>query len=198
MPGAKGIPSARPVSPSPDVFQLASSKPPSSLGLHAAVSPHNYVGVSLGRVRAHMCMYVLYCVSWHIMKGRFSEREGLEQRRVCPLDLLWVASQHSSLCLVAANSDPLCVSLILSGLYYGLPAQWTPIWGMRTPILPQVHQTYCGSLQRLVTVVRAGFGEVRTGDLAEAGGSFAARQSSKVTKHKDGMGERRVIGAMGY
>lgn len=62
----------------------------------------------LGRARAHMCMYVLYCVSWHIMKGSFSEREDLEQRRVCPLDLLWVASQHSSLCLVAAHSDPVC------------------------------------------------------------------------------------------
>lgn len=81
--------------------------------------PRSFVSVHVC-ARVRKCMNMLHFVSWHIIKGNSSEREKVEQRRVCPLDLQWVASQHSSLCVISAYSDPVYFSgpvtvLLLTG-----------------------------------------------------------------------------------
>lgn len=200
MPGAKGIPSAQAVAPPNPPTRSSFNWPLPNrlpLGPRAAVSS-----------QLCWCLFgACQCAHVHVRATlrKLAHHEGgvsvKERTGNSGGSVRWIFSGwHLSipLCVWSLPTVTLCVSLILSGLYYGPAAQWTPIWRMRTPILPRVHQTYCGSLQRLGAVVGAGFGGVRTGDLAETGWSVAARQSSKVTKHKDGMGERRVIGAMGY
>lgn len=131
--GQKEYPALNP--PPPDVFQLSSSKLPFSSPCRHVSSQFSLCLCVCACVRMCMCMCVLYCVSWHIIKGNFSEREKLNREGSVP----WIFSGwHPSilLCVWFLPTVTLCISRVLSVLYYGLIAHWTPIWSMRTPILP--------------------------------------------------------------
>lgn len=124
--GQKEYPALNPTTP------MSSNCPlPNPLSfLQALLCPHNLACVC---VRACACMYVLHCVSWHIIKGNSSEREKLNREGSVP----WICSGwHPSilLCVWFLPTVTLCISLVLSVLYYWLMAHRTPIWSLRTPI----------------------------------------------------------------
>lgn len=121
-----------PPCPQPTNPQCLQTVPNSLSFLQALLCPHNLLCV---RVRACvlMCTDVLHCVSWHIIKGNSSEREKLNRAGSVP----WICSGwHPSilLCVWFLPTVILCISLVLSVLYYWLIAHRTPIWSMRTPI----------------------------------------------------------------
>lgn len=129
LPGAKGIPFPQPNTPS--VFRLSSSKLP-FFSPGPSVSPLIYYVSVCVLVCVHV-LYVLHCVSWHIIKGNSSEREKLNREESVP----WICSGwHPSnlLCVWFLPTVALCISLVVSVLYYCLMAHRTPIWAMGTPI----------------------------------------------------------------
>lgn len=179
--------SARPVAsselpPPPCVCQLPFYRPP--FFSFTVICRHNSAGM-------WMCVM---CVSWHVITRHFCKSMKLNREEPVP----WTFSGwHPTmlLCLISAHTDLMYnISLVLSALHSELEAHRTP----------ENSHPASGSLNlflksgRLVTVVRGDCWGLRWGDLAEADGGFAARQSSNVTRQKDGKGKLRVIGAMGY
>lgn len=84
LPGAKGILCPQPTIP--NVFQLSSPKHPFSSPGPPVPPPVSWVPLGCVCVCAcvRTCMYMLYCVSWHIIKGNSSEREKLNREGSVP------------------------------------------------------------------------------------------------------------------